>query len=176
MVKSRHGKEWTKDEDRQLKDLFKSNYSFNEMGKKLGRTWFACKCRLARLGLIEPFERNPEEFYIGSLEKYKIPNCMGPIEAMMKFDSDGILFNSICGKCEEDTSNTFSNAELNVVTDYLKTRLSRVVCKLADGGHCFIGEVDLKLAQEVLETEISVANSMKKITVEEREKVLKRLC
>lgn len=175
MVKSRHGKEWTKDEDRQLKDLFNSHHSFYEMGEKLGRTWFACKCRLARLGLIKPFERNVEDFYIGSMEKYKIPNCKEFEKVMIKFDPNFGLFN-FCDKCEEDTSNTFSNAELNVVTDYLKTRLSRVVCKLADGDHCFIGEVDLKLAQEVLETEISVANSMKKITVEEREKVLKRLC
>lgn len=166
MVKSRHGKEWTKDEDRQLKDLFNSGYSFHEMSEKLGRTWFACKCRLARLQLIPPFN-SKEDFYIGSMEKYRIANPNLHLKDWkIRFCIDG----------EEDTSNTFSNAELNVVTDYLKTRLSRVVCKLADGDHCFIGEVDLKLAQEVLETEISVANSMKKITVEEREKVLKRLC
>lgn len=167
MVKSRHGKEWTKDEDRQLKDLFNGGYSFYEMGEKLGRTWFACKCRLARLQLIPPFNRKEEDFYIGSMEKYRIANPNLHLKDWkIRFCIDG----------EEDTSNTFSNAELNVVTDYLKTRLSRVVCKLADGDHCFIGEVDLKLAQEILETEISVANSMKKMAVKEREKVLKRLC
>lgn len=166
MVKSRHGKQWTKDEDELLKKCFLECLSYKQMAKRLNRTWFACKCRLARLGLIQPFRNTEEQFYVGTVEPYVVPN--GLTIQTFEFET-GI-------EKGEDTSNTFSNAELNVVTDYLKTRLSRVVCKLADGGHCFIGEVDLKLAQEVLETEISVANSMKKITVEEREKVLKRLC
>ena len=76
----------------------------------------------------------------------------------------------------EDTSNTFSTTELNIVTDYLKTRLSKVMCELADDSFCFVRDVELNAVKELLETEIKVANSMKKISVEEREKVLKRLC
>lgn len=184
MVKSRHGKEWTKDEDRQLKDLFKSNHSFNEMSKKLGRTWFACKCRLARLGLIEPFERNIEDFFISALEPHRVPNLqkaserIGKIMDEVGFGCEQYEFHGCCsGHIDsEDTSKTFSNTELNIVTDYLKTRLSRVVCELVDGSSCFVREVELNTVKELLETEIKVANNMKKISVEEREKVLKRLC
>lgn len=165
-MESRKGKEWTKKEDELLKKCFLECLSYKQMAKKLNRTWFACKCRLARLGLIEPFERNDNEFYIGSLAPNVIPYTMD-IETVLVDNSEVVV---------EGTSNTFSNAELNIVTDWLKSRLSRVVCKLADGEHCFIMGIELEKAKEFLETEIKVVNSMKKITVKEREKVCKRLC
>lgn len=182
----RQGKQWNKDEDRQLTDLFYKGCNFIEMGKKLERTWFACKCRLARLDLIEPFERNEEDFLIGALEPYRVPNFQKASERLGKImDEVGFgceeyetEFRGCCmGHIDsEDTSNTFSNAELNIVTDWLKTRLANVVCKLADGPSCFARDIELNTVKELLETEIKVANNMKKISVEEREKVLKRLC
>lgn len=188
MVKSRHGKEWTKEEDKKLEHLFNTHHSFAQMGKELGRTWFACKCRLARLELIPPFRKKAEEGYglIGDMEPYRVPNpekidFIEPFKELEKmcFGEESQIIP--CGCCSghidsEDTSNTFSNAELNIITDWLKTRLSSVVCRLADGDHCFMTEVELKTTKEFLETEIQVANNMKKITVKEREKVLKRLC
>lgn len=165
MTKNRQGKEWNKSEDEQLTNLFNKHCSYYEMGKKLGRSWFACKCRLARLGLIEPFEYNKDHYYIGNMEKFTVPNFN--LKWVKYWDIDEIE--------DEDTSTTFSNAELNIVTDWLKTRLSLVVCKLADGENLFVKTLELNTVKQLLETEISVANSMKKLTVEERKKVLKRL-
>lgn len=171
----RHGKQWTKKEDKKLKELFLKCLSYRQMAKELGRTWFACKCRLARLGLIEPFERRVEDFYVGSTEPDIIPrSIIFPSGIIVSTDYDVEIEGE--WNNEEDTSNTFSNAELNIITDWLKIRLSRVVCKLADGEHCFVRDLELNTVKELLETEIRVANNMKKMTVEEREKVCKRLC
>lgn len=171
---NRQGKQWTKNEDKKLKELFLKCLSYKQMGKELGRTWFACKCRLARLGLIEPFERRVEDFLIGGMEPFRVPNSdVNRINSMFE-ELTNMCFNDT--EQEEDTSNTFSTAELNIVTDWLKTRLSRVVCKLADGEHCFVMGIELAQAKEFLETEIKVVNSMKKMPVGEREKVCKRLC
>lgn len=170
----RHGKQWTKKEDKKLKELFLKCLSYKQMAKELGRTWFACKCRLARLQLIEPFERESEHFLIGSMEPFRVPN---PDKENMDHIVDSLRYMCFSNfEEQEDTSNTFSNSELNIVTDWLKTRLSRVVCKLADGEHCFVRDLELNTVKELLETEIKVANNMKKMTVEEREKVCKRLC
>lgn len=171
---NRQGKQWTKNEDKKLKEMFYNHFSFKQMAQELDRTWFACKCRLARLQLIEPFEREPEHFLIGSMEPFRVPNPdVNRINSMFE-ELNNMCFNDT--EQEEDTSNTFSTAELNIVTDWLKTRLSRVVCKLADGEHCFVRDLELNTVKELLETEIKVANNMKKMTVEEREKVCKRLC
>lgn len=174
MVASRHGKEWTKSEDKKLERMFYNSFSFGEMGQELDRTWFACKCRLARKGLIPAFKNNSGHVFLKEMECFRVPNP--------DFDKINSMFeelNNMCFNCEEseqDTSNTFSNAELNIVTDWLKTRLSRVVCKIADGSDCFVRNVELNTVKELLETEIKVANNMKKMTVAEREKVCKRLC
>lgn len=150
MVAKRQGKQWTKKEDKLLKEMFLNCFSYKEMGKELDRSWFACKCRLARLGLIQPFRNTEEQFYVGTVEPYVVPNGL--------------------------TIQTFSNAELNIVTDWLKTRLSRVVCKLADGTENMVVLADLNMCRDFLEQEIKIVNNMKKITVEEREKVCRRLC
>lgn len=100
MVAKRQGKQWTKKEDKLLKEMFLNCFSYKEMGKELDRSWFACKCRLARLGLIQPFR---------------------------------------------NTENMVVLADLNMCRDFL-------------------------------EQEIKIVNNMKKITVEEREKVCRRLC
>lgn len=170
---NRQGKQWTKEEDELLKRYFLDCLSYKQMAKKLDRTWFACKCRLARLGLIEPFERNSKDFYIGSVEPYAIPNSDTIITENVFDEMYTMFFND--SEMEEDTSNTFSNAELNIVTDWLKTRLSRVVCKLVDE-HSSLRGLELQRAKDFLETEIQVINNMKKMTVKEREKVCKRLC
>ena len=166
MVAKRQGKQWTKKEDKLLKEMFLNCFSYKEMGKELDRSWFACKCRLARLGLIQPFRNTEEQFYVGTVEPYVVPN--GLTIQTFEFES-GI-------EEEEDTSNTFSNAELNIVTDWFKTRLSRVVCKLADGTENMVVLADLNMCRDFLEQEIKIVNNMKKITVEEREKVCRRLC
>lgn len=186
MKPDRHGKEWTKKEDKKLIKLFNEGNSFLQMGKQLNRTWFACKCRLARLGLIEPFERNIEDFFIGALEPHRVPNIQKASEKIGKImrevgfgceEYEKEFYDSSLSHVDsEDTSNTFSTTELNIVTDYLKTRLSKVMCELADGSFCFVRDVELNAVKELLETEIKVANSMKKISVRERERVLKRLC
>jgi len=171
MVASRHGKKWTTEEDNCLKELFMKHRSYEQMSRVLNRTWFSCKCRLLRLGILSyddcgGFDESAD------FEKFKVPNPYKPSE----------VFEDLCSMCfndekvEEGTANTFSNAELNIITDWLKTRLARVAVKLADGEHCFIKEIELNTVKELLETELQVANSMKKISVKEREKVLKRLC
>lgn len=174
MSLERHGKEWKKSEDYKLEKMFYNHFSFKQMGEELGRTWFACKCRLARKGLIPEFKNNAGHTFSKDMEPYRVPNPdVNKIQGIFE-DLNSLCF--IDEMPEEDTSNTFSNAELNIVTDWLKTRLSRVVCKLADGEHCFIRDLELNTVKELLETEIKVANNMKKMTVEEREKVCKRLC
>lgn len=187
MVKSRHGKEWTKDEDRQLTDLFYSHHSFRQMGDKLGRTWFACKCRLARLQLIPPF-KNSKEYWglIGDMEQYRVPyphsinDIFEGLENMC-FGEDSVF--TACGCCsghidsqEASTVNVFSDSELDVIKSWLKIRLSLIVCELADDTGCIIKQADLNQVKDVLETEIQLVNNMKKMTLEEREKVCKRLC
>ncbi len=176
MSLERHGKEWKKSEDYKLEKMFYNHFSFKQMGEELGRSWFACKCRLARKGLIQPFKNNAGHTFSQDMEPYRVPNP--DINKMSDiFDSLSCMcFGDFEDETEEDTSNTFSNAELNIITDWLKTRLSRVVCKLADGSDCFIRSVELNTVKELLETEIKVANNMKKMTVAEREKVCKRLC
>lgn len=174
MVASRHGKEWTKSEDKKLERMFYNSFSFEEMGQELGRTWFACKCRLARKGLIPAFKNNSGHVFSKEMERFRVPNPdFTKINSMFE-ELNNMCFDDI--EPEEDTSNTFSNAELNIVTDWLKTRLSRVVCKIADGSDCFVRNVELNTVKELLETEIKVANNMKKMTIAEREKVCKRLC
>ena len=177
MSLERHGKEWTKSEDNKLEKMFYNHFSFKQMGNELGRTWFACKYRLARKGLIPEFKNNAGHTFSklsNDMEPFRVPNPgVRTIKSIFE-DLNNLCF--IDELPEEDTSNTFSNAELNVVTDWLKTRLSSVVCKLADGGDCFVRTTELNAVKELLETEIKVANNMKKMTVEEREKVCKRLC
>lgn len=180
MALERHGKEWTRKEDAKLERMFYEHFSFKQMGEALNRTWFACKCRLARKGLIPEFKNkaghtfSPENVSGKDVEQFRVPNPDPGILCSMFGELNNMCFNDT--EQEEDTSNTFSNAELNIVTDWLKTRLSRVVCKLADGEHCFVRDLELNTVKELLETEIKVANNMKKMTVEEREKVCKRLC
>lgn len=173
MSLERHGKEWTKSEDKKLEKMFYNHFSFTQMGEQLGRTWFACKCRLIRLGLISGSMKNPK-YGDTPFEPLRVPNPHPGILCSMFEKLNNMCFNNV--EQQEDTSNTFSTAELNIVTDWLKTRLSRVVCKLADGEHCFVRDLELNTVKELLETEIKVANNMKKMTVEEREKVCKRLC
>lgn len=173
MSLERHGKEWTKSEDKKLEKMFYNHFSFTQMGEQLGRTWFACKCRLIRLGLISGSTKNPK-YGDTPFEPLRVPNPDPGILCSMFKKLNNMCFNNV--EQQEDTSNTFSTAELNIVTDWLKTRLSRVVCKLADGEHCFVRDLELNTVKELLETEIKVANNMKKMTVEEREKVCKRLC
>lgn len=181
MSLERHGKEWTKKEDLKLEKMFYNHFSFKQMGDELGRTWFACKCRLIRLGLIEGSCKNPK-YGDTPYEPFRVP-CPEPkqsfeilIDFYIKKGFMEMPTVEVEIPDEEDTSRTFSDAELNIVTDWLKTRLSRVVCKLADGGDCFVRTAELNAVKELLETEIKVANNMKKMTVEEREKVCKRLC
>ena len=173
MSLERHGKEWTKSEDKKLEKMFYNHFSFTQMGNELGRTWYACKCRLARKGLIPEFKNNAGYTFTKDTEPYRVPN-----PDINKINDMFSQLNTMCfNECEveEDTWNTFSNAELNIVTDWLKTRLSRGVCKLADGEHCFLRDMELNTVKELLETEIKVANNMKKMPVGEREKVCKRL-
>lgn len=185
MAKERHGEKWTAEEDKQLEKAFYEGCSFTEMANRLKRTWFACKCRLARLGLIEPFDRNNKDFFIGAIEPYRVPyseieffNIHNIDIAKMEreiFNSyvDNKLVNEYVSS-EEDTSNTFSNAELNIVSDWLKTRLINVVCKLTDENFCFIRGVELNTVKEIFENEIKLVTDMKKLSVKDREKILKR--
>lgn len=171
MVENRTGCSWSKKEDKQLKLLFSQHCSFQEMAEKLGRTWFACKCRLIRLGLIEGSLKNPK-YGDSPFEPFKVPNPP-------KFASSlGSLLESLqeleWPDEEEDTSNTFSTAELNIVIDYLKTQISRIVLSELDSEN-FIRQTELKTAKDLFTNEIKKVQSLKKMTVKDRQKVCKRI-
>ena len=55
MTRQNHGNSWTKKDEKRLVDMLYEGASYEEMAKKLSRSWFACKCRLIKLKLI-PFE------------------------------------------------------------------------------------------------------------------------
>lgn len=175
MVEDRTGCSWSKKEDKKLKRLFFEHCSFQEMAQQLGRTWFACKCRLIRLGLMEGSLKNPK-YGETPFEPYRVP-WPPKFDDLVDCIRDMINEPYITKKdnSEEDTSRTFSDAELNIVIDYLKTQIARIsVLKLESS--CFMRGIELSTAEDLFTNEIKKAQSLKRMSVEEREKVCKRLC
>lgn len=166
---TRQGKKWTIEEDKKLKALFNDSKSFFEMGKELDRTWFACKCRLARLGLIDDLKVGGP---INWAEKFRVPK---PANFKHFKELEQLMDNCFSFIEEEETYNTFDDEDLDIISAYLKARYSKVVIKLTED-HCFVKEIELKQSKEILEHEIRVVNSLKKMAIEEREKVIKKLC
>lgn len=179
MSNERHGCTWTKKEDKRLKALFFEHKSFDEMGKALQRTWFACKCRLIRLGLIEGSCKNPK-YGDTPFEPFRVP-CPDPkqsFESLIDFYIKKGFMEMPTVEVEipdeEDTSRTFSDAELNIVTDYFKTRLAKLAVQKLDTV-CFQKGLDISRVEDIFKCEIGRINNMKKMSVEEREKVLTRI-
>ena len=189
MSNERHGCTWTKKEDKRLKALFNDHKSFAEMGEALQRTWFACKCRLIRLGLIEGSCKNPK-YGDTPFEPFRVPNPELPANVVKILEAikNDMIENFHDMKCsdgrkveitmelpnEEDTSRTFSDAELNIVTDYFKTRLAKLAVQKLDTV-CFQKGLDISRVEDIFKCEIGRINNMKKMSVEEREKVLTRI-
>lgn len=170
MSKEKHGYEWSKKDEAKLAEMLFAGASYDEMAKELGRSWFACKCRLIKLKLIL-FEQQPRKT---NVEKYDVPlryvslrTQQNPPELIFSFDS----FEEVD---EEDTSKTFSDAELNIVTDYFKTRLAKLAVQKLDTV-CFQKGLDISRVEDIFKCEIGRINNMKKMSIEEREKVLIRI-
>lgn len=157
----KHGKKWSSEDDEILKYLFNRHKSFEDMSKQLGRTWFACKCRLGKLGLIDiSCEPNCEW-----AEKYRIPN---PIIDSSKLES---LIIDLPDTDEFINYNTFNDEELSIVANYLKARLSKVVVQLLDDS-CTVKQVELEQSKQVLKDEIMILNSLQKMNITDREKII----
>lgn len=171
MSKERHGMRWTKKEDKLLVRLFKECCSYHTMAKELNRSWFACKCRLARLGLIKDEFEMPKEGILYVNAPYEVPNKGEG--ATFRFDIFEDLSQQVF-KDEEDTSKTFSDAELNIVIDYFKTRLARLAIQKLDT-KCFQRGLDISIAEDIFISEINKIKNVKTMTIEEREKVLSRI-
>lgn len=192
MTKDRHGCSWNNDEDRQLKALFDKHCSFAEMGEKLGRTWFACKCRCIRLGLIEGSCKNPK-YGETPYEPFRVPNPPSFTEIIMKLDPDKVLFNTICGKHEHNdvvdslqylfdkvfkgeptTSKTFTDEELDIVANYFKSRLAKI-CVQKTECTCIPKLNELCSAEDTFLAELNRVKMTKTMSIEEREKVLTKI-
>lgn len=164
MSRQNHGNSWTKKDEKRLVGMLYEGASYEEMAKKLSRSWFACKCRLIKLKLI-PFE---SQAYKTNVERYDVPlryvknTTLKSVEHLI-----GILD-------EEDTSKTFSNAELNIVIDYFKTRISRLAVQKLET-ESFQKGVDISVAQDIFTSEINKLKNAKTMTIQEREKVLARI-
>ena len=171
-MEKRHGKQWTNEEDKALKELFYSHKTFYEMGKELGRTWFACKCRLVRLGLIDmSVDEN-----LKWAEKYRVPNPVKFTQFEELNDMLRVGFTVEVPKEEcELVEHTFDDNELDIISSYLQSRFAKVAVASLEQ-HCFLKDIELKQAKEILENEIRVVKNLKKMTIEEREQVIKKLC
>lgn len=171
-MEKRHGKQWTNEEDKALKKLFYSHKTFYEMGKELERTWFACKCRLARLGLIDmSVDEN-----LKWAEKYRVPNPVKftQFEELNDMLRVGFTVNVPKEECEL-VEHTFDDDELDIISSYLQSRYAKVALDIMED-HCYVRHIELKQAKEILENEIRVVKNLKKMTIEEREQVIKKLC
>ncbi len=168
----RHGEKWTQEEDKKLKSLFNNHKSFYEMSIALDRTWFACKCRLVRLGLIGVDSRDNE---FGFLEKYRVPNLFNFNQFQQL--NDLIEEQPIFKQPEQINTNntTFSDDELVIISAYLKSRYSKISLQLMED-HCFVKKLELEQAKQILEDEIRVVNSIRKMSTSEREKFLHKIC
>jgi hypothetical protein len=127
---------------------------------------------LAGIGLIEGSLKNPK-YGDSPFEPFKVPNPPKFVSSL------GSLLESIqelewSDGDEEDTSNTFSTTELNIVIDYLKTQISRIVLSELDSEN-FIRQTELKTAKDLFINEIKKVQSLKKMTVKDRQKVCKRV-
>lgn len=171
-MEKRHGKQWTKEEDKVLKKLFDNHKTFYEMSKELERTWFACKCRLARLGLIDMSADENLKW----AEKYRVPNPVKFTQFEELKDMLRVGFTVQVPKEEcELVEHTFDDDELDIISSYLQSRYARVAVASLEQ-HCFLKDKELQHSKEILENEIKVIKSLKKMTIEEREQVIKKLC
>lgn len=164
MSTQNHGNSWTKKDEKRLVDMLYEGASYEEMAKKLSRSWFACKCRLIKLKLI-PFQ--PQAIKT-NVERYDVPlryaknTTLKSVEHLIGISD------------EEDTSKTFSNAELNIVIDYFKTRISRLAVQKLET-ESFQKGVDISVAQDIFTSEINKLKNAKTMTIQEREKLLARI-
>ena len=191
----RHGKKWTADEDRQLVCMYNKYDSYGDMGKKLHRTWFACKCRLIRLGVVKD-----EMSYNGWSEAYKIPKDFEEkLDISVKIADSVSQFINMFGNCipcgceeckregkltadkEELTKSeiytdefTFSTQELDIVRQYLECRLAKVCTELAKNKE-LASSILLHSIREHITDELGAIRNLMKMTLPERRKVCKKL-
>ena len=170
MSKENHGNCWTSREESELKKMLYEGASYEEMAKALGRSWFACKCRLIKLKLI-PFEQQTRKT---NVEKYDVPiRYLNRLTAETKLQPIVFSFSDF-DDSEEDTSRTFSNAELNIIIDYFKARLSKLAVQKLET-RCFQRGCDISLAENIFTGEINKLKNAKTLTIQEREKCLPRV-
>lgn len=183
MSRENHGNSWTRKDEKKLEDMLFEGASYEEMAKALSRSWFACKCRLIKLKLI-PFEPQSKKT---NVERYDVPLRYVDHRKQQHRESVESLIDFYIKKGfmemptveveipdEEDTSRTFSDAELNIVIDYFKTRLAKLAVQKLDTV-CFQKGLDISRVEDIFKCEIGRINNMKKMSVEEREKVLTRI-
>lgn len=172
MSKENHGNCWTSREESKLKKMLYEGASYEEMAKALGRSWYACKCRLIRLKLI-PYQYQPITAF-SNVEKYDTPiTYVNKAEVQMSCQPIVFRFDDF-DDAEEDTSRTFSNAELNIIIDYFKARLSKLAVQKLET-RCFQRGCDISLAENIFTGEINKLKNAKTLTIQEREKCLPRI-
>lgn len=171
MGREKDGCKWTKKDEQILTDMFWSGRSYDEMAKRLQRTWFACKCRLIKLQLI-PYNPDVTDMsLIKSVEKYDVPlrHSAKTGQCATQEEVDNFINTN-----EEDTSRTFSTTELNIVQDYLKSRLARLAVQKL-GASIYVKQLEIARLEEIFTNEISKIEMAKNMPVFERERQLVRI-
>lgn len=171
MTELRHGCRWTTKEDNILKDMFKRHARYGDMAMRLGRTWYACKCRCIRLGLLD------NDFTVFGDGFYKVPNPYTPEEIKqlkIQLNGEAVESSPMTVTIESDKPKyTFSNEELDVVLNYLKSKVAWVSIKLLEAS---INQMaDYKRYKDWLADEIHRVYNLKLMSEDEREKVLTKV-
>ena len=158
---------WSQQEEAKLISLYYSDSSYDEMSKELGRSWYACKCRLMKLKLIPVDKSEPS-----SIEKYTVPH---PKEITFEAPDLSRFGERPMGYVEdEDTSHTFSDKELNIVLDYFKARLAKLAIQKLDTS-CFRESMDINQCEDFMKTEMSKIKQFVKMNAKQKEKYLIRI-
>lgn len=176
MSKENHGYCWSQKDESLLKDMLYNGKSYEEMAKKLGRSWYACKCRLIKLKLI-PFQADTISRKT-NVEKYDVPLRYvdrlkrQQIESSIDFYIKQGL--PLIESLEDDTSRTFSDTELNVVEDYCKARLARLAVQKLNIEDKQL-QRDIMQAEDFFTDEIKRVKIAKKMPICQRENSLTRM-
>lgn len=173
MSKEKHGFIWTQKDENILEKMFYEGKSYQEMAEKLSRSWFSCKCRLIKLKLIPYSPEILDTSLRANVEKYDVPlnhanrkKAVQPQEQIYGVEPTMWV--------DEDTSRTFSNAELNIIQEYCKARLAKLAIQKLGVEDRQI-QRDIAEAEDFFTTEIRKINVAKKMPIIQREKSLTRI-
>lgn len=158
MSREKHGCKWTKKDEQILSDMFWAGRQYEEMAKKLSRTWFSCKCRLIKLKLLPYCSEMPEFALVNSIEKYDVPLDHARQKKVTQTNSE----------------RTFSNDEIDTIITYFKTRLAKLAIQKLDT-QGFQRGIDISVAEDIFTGEINKLKNIKSMSIQEREKFLMKL-